>query len=80
MLYTHDHADHVHGLDDLRAVSVRRGGALPVYGSAETLARLARKFAYIFDDDVRPLPGTSKPEGRAASARRGRAASPSATS
>ncbi|HEX5831229.1 MAG TPA: MBL fold metallo-hydrolase [Gemmatimonadaceae bacterium] len=64
VLYTHDHADHTHGLDDLRAISVRRDGALPVYGSATTLERLARKFAYIFDPEVRPLPGTSKPEGR----------------
>ena len=64
VLYTHDHADHTHGVDDLRAISVRRDSALPMYGSAETLASLSRKFAYIFDDDVRPLPGTSKPEGR----------------
>ena len=64
VLYTHDHADHTHGIDDLRAISVRRDSALPVYGSAETLAGLSRKFAYIFDDAVRPLPGTSKPEGR----------------
>jgi phosphoribosyl 1,2-cyclic phosphate phosphodiesterase len=35
-----------------------------MYGSQETLAGLARKFPYIFDDDIRPLPGTSKPEGR----------------
>jgi phosphoribosyl 1,2-cyclic phosphate phosphodiesterase len=64
VLYTHDHADHTHGIDDLRAISVRRDSALPVYGSAETLGGLSRKFAYIFDDAVRPLPGTSKPEGR----------------
>lgn len=62
VLFTHDHADHTHGIDDLRAVSVR-GGALPIYGSADTLARLERKFGYIFDDRLRPLPGTSKPEG-----------------
>ena len=64
VLYTHDHADHTHGVDDLRPISVRRDSALPMYGSAETLASLSRKFAYVFDDDVRPLPGTSKPEGR----------------
>jgi phosphoribosyl 1,2-cyclic phosphate phosphodiesterase len=65
VLYTHDHADHTHGMDDLRAISVRREGALPVYGSAETLAGLARKFPYVFDPAIRPLPGTSKPEGHA---------------
>ena len=31
----------------------------------ETLAELATKFLYIFDDSIRPLPGTSKPQGRA---------------
>jgi phosphoribosyl 1,2-cyclic phosphate phosphodiesterase len=64
VLFTHEHADHLHGVDDLRAVSVRRDTAIPVYGSATTLEHLERRFAYIFDDDVRPLPGTSKPEGR----------------
>jgi phosphoribosyl 1,2-cyclic phosphate phosphodiesterase len=63
VLYTHDHADHTHGLDDLRAITVRRDAALPMYGPADTLERLARRFPYIFDSSVRPLPGTSKPEG-----------------
>ena len=36
-----------------------------MYGSATTMAVLARKFPYIFDDALRPLPGTYKPEGRA---------------
>jgi phosphoribosyl 1,2-cyclic phosphate phosphodiesterase len=65
VLFTHDHADHTHGLDDLRAISVRRDGPLPMYGSAETLAGLARKFPYVFDESIRPLAGTSKPEGQA---------------
>ena len=63
VLYTHDHADHTHGIDDLRAVSKRRGGHLPMYGSAATLAGLAAKFPYIFDDSP-PPPGSSKPEGQ----------------
>jgi len=63
VLYTHDHADHVHGLDDLRAVSVRRGDALPIYGAADTLERIAHKFPYVFDAAMRPQPGTTKPEG-----------------
>lgn len=63
VLYTHEHADHTHGIDDLRALSQRRGAALPIYGPAETLESLARRFPYIFDDRVRPTPGTNKPEG-----------------
>src|SRR5262245_13292968 len=31
-LYTHDHADHTHGIDDLRAITIRRDGPLPIYG------------------------------------------------
>jgi phosphoribosyl 1,2-cyclic phosphate phosphodiesterase len=65
VLFTHDHADHTHGIDDLRAISVRRSGPLPFYGSQDTIASLGHKFGYIFDESVRPLPGTSKPEGRA---------------
>ncbi len=63
VLYTHDHADHTHGIDDIRAFSVRRDGALPIYGPRETLDTLARRFPYIFDAELKPLPGTSKPEG-----------------
>ena len=51
-------------LDDLRAISRYRDSALPVYGAAETLENLRQKFAYVFDEDMRPLPGTLKPEGR----------------
>ena len=65
VLFTHDHADHTHGIDDLRAISVRRSGPLPFYGSRETIDSLSHKFGYILDESVRPLPGTSKPEGRA---------------
>ncbi len=65
VLFTHDHADHTHGLDDIRALSVRRKAPLEMYGPAESLARLAQRFSYIFDDRMRPLPGTTKPEGRA---------------
>lgn len=64
VLLTHEHADHVHGIDDIRAISVRRTAPLDFYGPAETLERVATRFDYIFDDRVRPLPGTSKPEGR----------------
>jgi phosphoribosyl 1,2-cyclic phosphate phosphodiesterase len=65
VLFTHDHADHTHGADDIRAFTIRRDTPLPLYGSAATLASLARKFPYIFDESMRPLPGTSKPEGSA---------------
>jgi phosphoribosyl 1,2-cyclic phosphate phosphodiesterase len=62
VLYTHGHADHVHGIDDLRALSVRQGAMLPAYGSAPTMAELTAKFRYIFDPSILARPGTSKPE------------------
>ncbi len=71
VLFTHDHADHVHGIDDIRALSVHGDLPIDMYGPPDTMARLAQRFAYIFDDSVRPLPGTSKPEGRAHALRAG---------
>ena len=65
VLFTHEHADHTHGLDDIRAISVRRDAPLPIYGSERTLRELSARFPYIFDESMRPLPGTSKPEGAA---------------
>jgi phosphoribosyl 1,2-cyclic phosphate phosphodiesterase len=73
VVFTHDHADHTHGIDDVRAITARRRAAMPVYGSVETLTGLARKFSYIFDDTIRPMPGTSKPEVRAHPVEAGRA-------
>jgi phosphoribosyl 1,2-cyclic phosphate phosphodiesterase len=61
VVYTHEHADHINGIDDLRIFSVRRRQPLPIYGPAETLERLRASFNYIFDDAVRPFEGTSKP-------------------
>ena len=61
VLYTHDHADHVHGIDDLRALSGGRRGTLPVYGPADSLARMRAKFEYVFDPTVTPIPGSSRP-------------------
>lgn len=65
VLYTHGHADHTHGIDDLRAITAREGAHLPVYGARDTLQGLARKFDYIFDDAIKAAPGTSKPQARA---------------
>src|SRR5215208_2861232 len=61
VLYTHEHADHINGIDDLRIFSVRQRKPLPLYGPEETLDRLRSSFNYIFDDSIRPYEGTSKP-------------------
>ena len=62
VFYTHTHADHVHGVDDLRVFSERTGRPLPVYAAEQDGAVLASRFGYVFDPSVRPLEGTSKPE------------------
>lgn len=61
VIYTHEHADHINGIDDLRIFSVRRREPLPLYGPVETLERVRSSFNYIFDETVRPYEGTSKP-------------------
>ena len=61
VLYTHEHADHINGIDDLRIFSVKQRAALPVYGAPETLAQLQESFRYIFDADITAFEGTSKP-------------------
>ncbi|HLV96363.1 MAG TPA: MBL fold metallo-hydrolase [Candidatus Acidoferrales bacterium] len=49
VLYTHGHADHVLGLDDIRPFNAKQGAPIPIYGSGETLATLRKQFSYIFD-------------------------------
>jgi phosphoribosyl 1,2-cyclic phosphate phosphodiesterase len=62
--FTHDHADHTHGIDDLRVFSVRLRQHVQAYADSVTAASLRRKFRYIFDDSYQPPEGTSKPEIR----------------
>lgn len=61
---THCHADHVHGLDDLRAFTLRRESDLVAYTAAECAETLRQRFGYIFDRGYRPEAGTSRPELR----------------
>jgi phosphoribosyl 1,2-cyclic phosphate phosphodiesterase len=61
VLYTHLHADHVHGIDDLRTISLGRRDTLPLHGPRETMDHIEQRFRYIFDPDVVPVAGTSKP-------------------
>lgn len=48
VFWTHDHADHCHGIDDLRVFRYGRGGPLPGYGSEETVRKLRQRFDYVF--------------------------------
>lgn len=48
VLWTHDHADHCHGIDDLRPLRYGRGGPIPGYAASETVRRLRQRFGYVF--------------------------------
>ncbi len=48
VFWTHDHADHCHGIDDLRAIRYGRSGPIPGFAADETVRRLRQRFGYIF--------------------------------
>lgn len=48
VFWTHDHADHTHGIDDLRPMRYGRGAPIPGYGHEETVRRLRNRFGYVF--------------------------------
>ena len=48
-VYTHSHADHIAGFDDLRTYSVKNGNRIPIYADPYTLSRLHKAFDYAFD-------------------------------
>lgn len=49
VIWTHDHADHCHGIDDLRQILHVRGSPLPGYARPATLQTLSRRFAYVLE-------------------------------
>ncbi|MEC8736627.1 MAG: MBL fold metallo-hydrolase, partial [Planctomycetota bacterium] len=52
IVYTHDHVDHVYGLDDIRPLCFRKGGPLPVYCEPRVERRIRRAFDYAFEAPV----------------------------
>jgi phosphoribosyl 1,2-cyclic phosphate phosphodiesterase len=57
VVYTHTHADHVHGIDDLRAYALIQRQMIDVYADDEAYAKLVSSFGYCF----RAAPGSSYP-------------------
>jgi phosphoribosyl 1,2-cyclic phosphate phosphodiesterase len=49
ILYTHEHADHILGLDDVRPFNYRQRSAIPIYAKQDTLDAIRRVFRYAFD-------------------------------
>lgn len=48
ILYTHIHADHIHGIDEMRVYNAHQEAAIPAFGDDKTMAHLTKHFAYIF--------------------------------
>src|SRR5258705_6335058 len=53
VLYTHSHADHILGIDDLRPLSYHRDGKIPLYARTEAADYIRNMFRYIFDADYK---------------------------
>jgi phosphoribosyl 1,2-cyclic phosphate phosphodiesterase len=53
VLYTHTHADHILGIDDLRPLSFHRPGRIPLYARQEAAEFLRNMFRYIFEADYK---------------------------
>ncbi|MFQ5958741.1 MAG: MBL fold metallo-hydrolase [Alphaproteobacteria bacterium] len=60
VLFTHDHADHTHGIDELRAINHHNDAPLDAWGDAPTLAAIGRRFGYAFEPNE-PGRGWYKP-------------------
>ena len=50
IIYTHGHADHIHGIDDLRSINHLMNRVLPAYGDEATLTELRSRFSYAFNN------------------------------
>ena len=51
ILFTHDHADHILGIDDLRPLCKKNNKTIPCYGSRYTLSEIKERFPYLFSED-----------------------------
>ena len=60
VLFTHSHADHILGLDDIRRFNFIQGGAIPCYATADVWENIRRTFSYIFDGVPRQGGGIPK--------------------
>ena len=52
VLFTHPHADHIHGIDELRSFNMLQEGPIPCYGNSGTINRIRVTFEYIFSEEA----------------------------
>ncbi len=50
IVFTHSHADHIMGLDDVRPFNFHQKGRIPIYASLQTMDSIQRCFQYVFED------------------------------
>lgn len=60
IVFTHEHADHIYGLDDTRVFSMRRRAPVPVYAPPRVIVALKRAFSYVFAEG--PMTGGGRPQ------------------
>ena len=51
VIFTHSHADHMHGIDDLRMIFFKRKSRIPIWGNYETLNRISISFKYLLEQE-----------------------------
>lgn len=64
ILYTHNHADHLFGLDDARLFPRSIGGPVPIFCEGQTEETIRRAYAYAFTDSASRLPSGGVPQLR----------------
>src|SRR5438445_1489538 len=62
VLFTHYHADHLYGLDDLRPIPHRLGGPVPLYCNLEVERKIRQVFAYAFAPEAEHVPAGYLPK------------------
>ena len=61
VLYTHDHADHLHGIDDLREINRAMKAPIPIWATSEVLATIGQRFGYVLEPQHPDTPVIYKP-------------------
>jgi phosphoribosyl 1,2-cyclic phosphate phosphodiesterase len=61
VFYTHAHADHVHGIEELRVFRLRHNKTIPIYGDQLTMDELQERFAYLFIERYKIYPKVCEP-------------------
>ena len=50
VFYTHEHADHTHGINELRSINLIHGKIIPCYGNKQTMDKITNSFNYLFEN------------------------------